>query len=263
MRIAMTMEMFYGRVSLGKKLIRWIRGTTFGPVGLASLYCEIAVTKNQKTARSQDDGKLTTTHDKSRVGLGSRQSHLEDLSSNIVEENIDQILRRLLELGTEVRILVVKRTVTTKLLQPLDLVIASRKTQDLGPLQLRNLAHDTSGSSSRARDDDEVASLDLSDVNQPEIRRQACHAENTQRIRNLSASRDLKEREFLLLGDSLLGPAGGAGDVVALGELFRLGGQHLRNHGAAHLLADLHRRDIRPRVCEGMSEAWSKLWVVT
>lgn len=48
MRIAITMEMFYGIVSFERKLRGLSRKTTFGPVGLASLYCEIAATKLEK-----------------------------------------------------------------------------------------------------------------------------------------------------------------------------------------------------------------------
>lgn len=102
--------------------------------------------------------------------LRPRESQIQDLSSNVIKEDINQLLRSTPELLGKVLVLVVQSAVKAELLnKPLALVITARDSNDSGSLELRNLTNDTACGTCSSRDDHEVASLDFADIDDAKV----------------------------------------------------------------------------------------------
>jgi hypothetical protein len=86
---------------------------TFGPTGFAELYWLIATISSALKTRGKGKFPLTTTHHKPRMRLRSAERQLQNIPTNIIKENINQILRACLELAGKLRILVIQGIITT------------------------------------------------------------------------------------------------------------------------------------------------------
>ena len=93
----------------------------------------------------------TTEYD-TRALVEPREGEVQDIATDIVEENV-KIPDCLLKIVVEGRAFVVERLVDSEvLLEPLTLVIRSSDRNDLGPYLLPNLTYDRSCGTRCARD---------------------------------------------------------------------------------------------------------------
>ena len=95
--------------------------------------------------------------------LGPRERQIENLTADVVEEDVDETLCAGAEGLGEGAVFVVERVVAAEVFEPGDFVVAAGETEDRGALQFGDLADYAAGGAGGAGDDDEVAWLDLAD----------------------------------------------------------------------------------------------------
>jgi hypothetical protein len=108
------------------------------------------------------------------VRLCSRESQVQDIAADVVKVHVNEALGGGAEVLDEAWRLVVQRNVIPEfILQPFALVVCAGQTENGAAMEFGNLAYDTAGGSCGSRDDYKVSRLDLTDVENAEVGRQA------------------------------------------------------------------------------------------
>ena len=176
----------------------------------------------------------------------ARKRRVEDVTADVVKVHVNVIRGGLLELGTEIRALVVDGGIEAKFLdEPAALLVGSRDSYNASAVDLGDLARDASRGASGARDHDCLAGLGLADAQHAEVRRERRAANGRQVIRRPRDGREIGcVLDRLARQDGVLRPASHYGDDIALLGLWGLGCENTADCETAHLLADFHWRYI-------------------
>ena len=97
------------------------------------------------------------------MSLCPRERQIQNLTPDVIEEDVDETLCAGAEVRGEVGVFVVEGVVAAEILEPGDFVVAAGETEDRGAFQFGDLADYAAGCAGGAGDDDEVAGLDASD----------------------------------------------------------------------------------------------------
>lgn len=186
-------------------------------------------------------------HDEAGVLLGLLEGKLESLATNVVKVDVNEALGGLGELASVVGVLVVEGSVKTELInEPLGLVVGAADTNDTGTLELGNLSGNTAGSTSGARNNNELTRLGVANLGHAVPGSQASHAEGREDVLGVLETRVCVGRgELAVAEDGVLGPAEIRVDVVANLGLFGLGGEDAASRGAAHDFANGDGGNVR------------------
>ena len=192
------------------------------------------------------------THRDAPVEVEGRDGRLEVVAAHVVEVHVDTVGRRVLELTTHVAVLVVERRVEAALLGALHLLRRTGRTDDARrALELRDLPHERTDGTRRARDEDRVARLELGRAQQAAVRGDARHAQHAE----VRGRRDLDAVDLplhlaraLRRDDREVAPAETVQHEVPRGEPVSLRLDDLTDRATVERLVDLERRNVRLHV---------------
>ena len=181
-------------------------------------------------------------HD-ARVDVDPSEDLVEDLAADIVEEHVDPAGAKLRKPSAEVFALVVDGGVEVRLVdQPSAFSRAARGADNLAALDLGDLAGDGARGPGGARHHDGLTSLDLADLDHPEIRCQAVDSEQAQREVGRRVGSDLlHSAEAFAIGHEVVLPAEVASHEVARSEVRMARVDHLPDSKGLHDIAKRNR----------------------
>ena len=97
------------------------------------------------------------------MNLCPREREIQNLTPDVVEEDVDEALCAGAEVLGERGVSVIEGVVAAEGLEPADFVVAAGESEDRGAFEFGDLADYAAGGAGGAGDDDEVAGLDAAD----------------------------------------------------------------------------------------------------